>query len=66
MRSECNNCGNLSDYDDGVWHPGEVCLFGILYMCSEKCALEYVENNPPPPEYGFDPARDMDVEPEHT
>ncbi len=38
MRPECVNCGKASGYDDGVWHPGEFCLYGMFYVCSNMTA----------------------------
>ena len=41
--SECATCGKENNSD--VWLPGEVCMFGNLYVCSLICALEWANIN---------------------
>jgi len=73
-RSECAECGRKSEHDDGVWHPGEFCLFGTLFVCSLACAEKFASTCAPgcrPGEPGFvcvepaiDPRRDLRITPE--
>jgi hypothetical protein len=50
----CANCGKVSQSD--VWEKGEVCLFGMIFFCSKKCALEWVKKEEIEP---FDEKRDL-------
>jgi hypothetical protein len=41
--SVCANCEKESKAD--TWSKGEALLFGMIYFCSKKCALEWVSKN---------------------
>jgi hypothetical protein len=61
--AECIECGKVSISPSGCWQPGEVCLFGMLFACSLKCAEVYAAREAAhgcrPGEPGFS----VDVEP---
>jgi hypothetical protein len=37
--TECIACGKVCP--GGVWHPGEVCIYGSLFACSMACAEQW-------------------------
>ena len=41
IKHECVYCGKPTTSD--VWKPGEVCIFGMFYACSEACAIAWLE-----------------------
>ncbi len=59
--TKCIKCRKQSDGD--VWKPGEVCLFGLIFACSLKCAeawaTEHAAEGYKPGQPGFT----VDVEP---
>lgn len=41
---QCIQCGKESPGD--VWQPGQVCVFGMIFACSMKCAIQWGNEDP--------------------
>lgn len=59
--SVCIECGRKSR-DPEVWSHGEVCLFGMLFACSEACAKAWAQREAAPGFRPGEPGFRMEIE----